>query len=1348
MDFKKTVKDKKIWVREEELQNIPAILKKEYQLLQQSVQNDDICGALFRLKDIYEICIKLPSILSIITISARMERDRAFVRMPETQLKKEQEDFLTGREAPESDSEQQEKFRYILSHMVKEPLSIGSWRQITSSIVENAGIFALDKDLKEILERTLLLFQVKPRKVREQGRYEDVGNWRNKTIGHGTLFINTEAYWEQVYDLVQGLFLYFGGNGNTPLKEFYGRIFIEKENDGSNVLKVGEQTYPISEYIYTFEEKDYFFDSYYSRQKYAEITNYLDAPRRLKNNPYYENIYSMLDGRKKSQRRKKERQITKSSDREAYACLNCAPGYEKPEFVLDEIRTFMEEHDRGVLHIQMERGMGKSTLAHELDGRYQRGILQEDLKAVVRVYHIRDMQFREENPARDFFTALSSNLSSFAGGQLEMDNEDYYIDGKDIRQQMEHGGDDAPAAFCQYLELFRERYEEELTDHEGTEEELKLVYILDGIDELGSNAGSVLDAIPDPVFLNALPEENHIYLILLSRIQDEEDLQGMAREWIREAEKKAGRIVRFDGGNECYLALLKKYLQKNYKKLSDEQANDIIEKAQRKFLYIRPYLARGDSVLKADTKITAYDVAANYMEKLQKRYCGTSLHTLQLISAAIAVFGSATLREICELVLFTGISYDVVGVLNDILPLLTVKRAAGENWYEFANEAYGQYIFESLSEAAEEAVCRYRISLVSWFQTADWRKDDYGKQWGEYVRRALSVDGAARWMGFGETTEEYVKSLIRMNYDRGPQTYYASQIYEELKCDILRQIILLDYRKLQILSVDDLKKIEFQFKKREPWTRKSIRLSYEYTQGLISHCMEHGSVDEWFQALTMDRINLRYDFSTNFDELKLAAFREIVGAWEDQESAAVLFTNLVEQDRKNQRGLFFRASYGTYLEQLLLVVQNEVLRNKIFEGLLEAYDMLAEDILQRPEHGKIDQSRKKTMLHILEMAEQKNDLENYELISKIKKVLFQESIADRTIVQLEELAENIASLEPTEYIEKLFFLSLKECDLTEEQLKQYQIATIRNYTKLMAHLKKLYQEQNADVVYPWLKEWWFRKSFNFFPPESWELLVEYLELFDQIIKSYGKENNVDHIGKLGHAFLTFLQYYDKNVRKKSIGLYPDYIEEEKVDRRQKMTFWEKTYALYCSSSEFFTKKDANKGIPIIVNHFTKKYLEELYEDQNLEAYYDLNSKIEEGYASVHFRENYRDFQVRCIQDYYNWICVRYSRSLEKKDRRPSEELFRCLECEYTCLLEKVMEMLKSETDFIHKSAILVEVITFSRELIRLAEMVPDEIATAEETKRALLDKLEELAEKAEELGTIKKVTEEIEWSWR
>ena len=756
-------------------------------------------------------------------------------------------------------------------------------------------------------------------------------------------------------------------------------------------------------------------------------------------------------------------------------------------------------------------------------------------------------------------------------------------------------------------------------------------------------------------------------------------------------------------------------------------------------------------MLKADTKITAYDVAANYMEKLQKRYCGTSLHTLQLISAAIAVFGSATLREICELVLFTGISYDVVGVLNDILPLLTVKRAAGENRYEFANEAYGQYIFESLSEAAEEAVCRYRISLVSWFQTADWRKDDYGKQWGEYVRRALNVDGAAKKMGFGETTEEYVKSLIHTQYDRAMQTYYASQISEELQCDVLRQIRLLHYGKMQILSAEDFRKVPIQFQKREPWYLESGRLAYEYTQGLISHCMEHESVDEWFQVFTAERMNLRDGLNTYADEPRMSAFREIMEAWKDQESAVTFFLNLIKQDRKEQRGFFYGNSYGVYLEQLLPVVRDGALRNKIYDGLLDTYDMLADAVSQQPEIGKIDQNRKETMLRILEMAEQQKELENDERISRIKKAIFWEDIVNRTIVQLEELAENITSFRPREYSDKIFFLQLREETLTKEQLKRYQMAVVRNAANLLGYLKKIFKRQNVDAVYPWLREPYFRRNFDFFPQKLEGLIVEYLELFEQVIKIYGKENKVERIGRLEDTFLSFLRYYDQKVREKSIGLYSGYIEKEKVNRQQKMTSWEKTYALYCSSGIFIAKKDAGEGIPIVVNRFTEKYLQELYEE-DLEAYEELNRKIEESYASIHFRENYilvdQASHLMLTPDYYNWICVRYNRSLEKKDGRKSEELFRWLECEYACLLEKVTGMLKSETDLIHKSEVIIGIKRFSRELLRLAEMVPDEIATAEETRRTLLVELEELAEKAEEPGTIKKVTEEIEWSWR
>lgn len=72
------------------------------------------------------------------------------------------------------------------------------------------------------------------------------------------------------------------------------------------------------------------------------------------------------------------------------ACLNRTKCYEKPVFLLDEIRDFTDQHSKGILYLQMEQGMGKSALAHYVDGRYHKNILQKDLDAVVRVYHIRD----------------------------------------------------------------------------------------------------------------------------------------------------------------------------------------------------------------------------------------------------------------------------------------------------------------------------------------------------------------------------------------------------------------------------------------------------------------------------------------------------------------------------------------------------------------------------------------------------------------------------------------------------------------------------------------------------------------------------------------------------------------------------------------------------------------------------------------------------------------------------------------------------------------------------------------------------------------------------------------------
>ena len=159
-------------------------------------------------------------------------------------------------------------------------------------IADYSALFELDSDLVSILLRTAQLYKVRPRIVNgELDRYEDVGNWRNKTIGHGTLAIHTEDYWEQVYDLVKGLHAYFSKDKDgRSLSNCYENINIvqEKNNTCEYVLQIGNKRHVISEYIYFFDNEYYFFDSYYSRQRYTEVTDYFNEPKRLKNNYCYQ----------------------------------------------------------------------------------------------------------------------------------------------------------------------------------------------------------------------------------------------------------------------------------------------------------------------------------------------------------------------------------------------------------------------------------------------------------------------------------------------------------------------------------------------------------------------------------------------------------------------------------------------------------------------------------------------------------------------------------------------------------------------------------------------------------------------------------------------------------------------------------------------------------------------------------------------------------------------------------------------------------------------------------------------------------------------------------------------------
>ena len=1362
LGFKSMVKDEKLWISNEEMHNIPDAIQKEYFYLKENIQKDDICGALFRLKDIYEISMKIPAIMAVISISSYMEEHSEFIRKTTGQLALKQSNYMQGKsDEIEEESEIFKNYGQILSRLLREPLAIGSWKELIEKIVGHSASFELDSNLVTILSRTLQLFNVKPAKANgESGKYGNVGNWRNKTIGHGTLSINTDDYWEQAYDLVKGLYTYFSKDAEgVSLNACYESIYITKEEDDKYILHVDGKELAVSEYIHHFDDDDehYFFDSYYSIQKYTEVANYFSAPKRLKGSSYYQTLYSRFNGEKKSSSKKKGRQVTNSADREMYACLNSVPDYERPGFVIDEIKKFISENNKGVLYIQMERGMGKSTLAHGLDGRYQKGILQKDLNAVVRVYHISDMRLRGETRKRDFFTALNTNLISYEGGQLEVDNAEYFnSEGNDLRQLMETGTKedtkDAQIAFAEYLELFRCLYEYELYG-DTEDDEINLVYIIDGIDELNSDTKSILNAIPSDDLLKELPEEtaDHVYIVLLSRTKEEESLPDVARECVDISEQKAGSLFTVDSDNKEYIKLLKKYITRNYKGISETACEDIMERAKRKFLYVQPYMAFGDAVMKTDGEITAYAVAENYVTELKKMYRGVSSNTLQLILSAIAVFHSISLKEVCGLILFTDVSYDVIGVLNDILPLLAVRRTDGDDVYEFANEGYEQYVLDNLREPVCEVICRFRISVNSWFERVDRESKSYGKEWGYYVKKVLYVDTLAKDIHFEETDEEYVKSLIDLSR-RAPGTIYARDVSEALKVNIIDQLKALNYKELTVITKDRLEYVGLPFYTHRMWSETRKKLS-EYTRVMIEHCMANPKIDIWFQLLTEcdDRI-MHSDNLYRDEKFRISVFREIVEQWSDKDEVVQYFCDKARSTFRRYRSEY--RLYDLYLEELLSMVKTEPLKKRIYEGLIYFYRVFIETRSSIAISGVMDADRRETVRRIVDEAAEYKDLPNYDLIYGIKTRLFDENFVDKSISELEDLSRKIHNFSVDEHSRKLDGLLMREDDLNEEQLARYKEAGKLYIYAVLDYLRNIYDGNNTDVIHQWLMYFddtlLSDKMHLSFRSDDKSKIEELLNLCESLVIFYAERSETYKIREISFPYRKALELYDEIFRNSNIGFYR-HRSHEPVDDSLKMTSWEKTYALYCSNfgagHAFYSilDKGAWDKFPCFPNDFIDKLLQELYDEKEYEKYRSLNEQIEQTYSSLGYAGDYlfdeENFSPKVIRIYYSWITARYYRSLEGGDSLTSDALHDRLMEGYNGVLKKILSLLNEGEDIVHIKLAEWDLECCSDLIPDLNKIIPDSITLSNDSKNKFIGELEELRKK---YSYQKKINERID----
>lgn len=1321
------LKSDKYWVAESELLHIPYVMREEYTLLRQSVINEDVCGAIFRIKDICETSMKIPVIMSIIAISYYIENSSDFIIKDVEELLEEQENFKNDSVNHGKKAEVQQKFSELLLKMYGTPLSIGNWSDLINLLISNANSFELDINLKHILQKTKVLINTKV------GKYQSVPNWRNKVMGHGTLGIDTNEYWIQIEDLVIALKKYFNGIAREDTLDFlYEKVHIDEA--GRNLVIDGVE-YPISMYVHAIDDKTLcYFDSFFSNKKSVEITDYFTAPRVLVDNEQYLKIYERCTAYKNARGQKKVRRITNSEEREKFACLNNVPKFMEPKYVISQVTEFMEKNSRGVLCLEMERGMGKSVLAHYLDGRYKKEIVTEPLNAVVRVYHISDMQLRHDNRKADFFTALEANLKAYSAGKtLEVDDEEYEDEnGTNLRDVIKKGGLTAQKGFVEFLNLFRMRYEDEV----GLDS-VKLVYIIDGIDELNADTKCILDLIPSESVFDSLGtnEADNIYIILLSRTQKEVGLPDTARLCIEIAEKLAGKnVVRFDTNNTQYRQLLRQYINKNYGIVSPELCDRIINEAERKFLYIQPYMAMGKNVMKTCSTVTATEVAKNYIDLLIKAYYGTSKHNLYLVLSAIALFGSISIKKLCDLILFTDVTYDCIGIVNDILPLLLVKRTEGEDEYSFANEEYREYILSSFKEPISEVVSRFRISVVNWIEEAEESKksEDFAEIWADYVSKILRIDN---WIFNNQLDivemETYVNALLTINR-MIPYTIYTRLVQDDLHIIIFRHLLKMTFSNTNNLSEKGLFCLGLDGMLNNRNTELKT-FKYDVSIKWAEYCKASKKCDDlWVRLLLKHKLPLDSGGTLSLFDV----YKHVIKEWHDEELVGYL-TNLVDEETYlNQR-----SGHVAYLELLLKEVTDVHLQKKIITTLISAYKSYAKIMKDNKSRALLDDERRKEIFDILEYGKKHSDITNFEFINELIEVFKPGVIFELATKELEELSDNISVLGIDTYMEKLETVKisgvlwgkelLKAYGMSEELYVAYKRTQVEATNRLLEYITIMFKVKRYDEVTKCLHNFTCAQFIESYEREHIAFVESWLRLYAAMAEIYFSESATGLLRDLENCYHKVLSFYDEHIREIPLGIYSK-IYFRKIDPTQRLSDWEKTYILKCSSFRYELKETQN--IPYILSTSLCKYLQDLYDDNMQKEYCELNNLIEEcnekyfSIENVLFDKSIASWSraIKAIMFINYWQCVRYYRSIENKDSKSKKEWEGLLRKQLSVRWNEIENSLCNISQIQHD---LDKAETLKNNIVGIlyfSKMLPDNIVTTDEIKSVLLSKVHEL----------------------
>lgn len=625
-------------IKDDECASLPTIILSEYRRIFALLDAGQSYGAVLQLRDVYEICLKLPVIVSIA--------------------------YLCSKEKL-SDADYQ-----IMSILIEKDLSSGTWHELVRRL-----IITIDEDtISQILNEADELWSwdnskgIRGKRSPING-YTSFSHWRNTTIGHGALaFDDQEEYFDQFKKMLEKLNEYCK-NSNAA--------FSSIKFDEANTVNVKGENYSLYPFVISDSEGMYFFDAYlYGKRKYDTL-NYQNAKKNsFRKDTDEEKVLEDLYRNVKVYLANLTSIKTISNDsnsiysdwhsaqeEEVLDDLVLKKDYVKIDYLTDWLSKTLIDNEYALL--AMDSGLGKSSWCRTFDEKFC------DKTEVLNGYVVKVVYINKfyNKSVGSILSSLEDVLALASNGQrkIKLDNP-RYINRRALEKRKE---------LADVLEFYYDKMHQV-----GEWNEKQVLLIFDGLDEMSER--SFLEWIPQVGSLN-----NHYRFLFTVRSNDNHS------EIKNSLENNLG--ITFTSSNTLEIhrdsienvRVLSQYVEDVGKErnipFTPNDVSTLLKKSNNTFLYLTGLL---QVVTRRNIFIPTESAGYLYLlEYLRSIYSSKYYQDIEKILGILVITKAPiSIRELAQVLGYEAPSYLLASYIKDITTFLVVEFRQGEAYYSLAHD--------------------------------------------------------------------------------------------------------------------------------------------------------------------------------------------------------------------------------------------------------------------------------------------------------------------------------------------------------------------------------------------------------------------------------------------------------------------------------------------------------------------------------------------------------------------------------------------------------------------------------------------------------------------------------------